>query len=41
MATRAVTWAKACLKAVANINGPIRDLLLGKDPLDQKRSTTR
>jgi enolase len=24
------------LKAVSNINGPIRDLLLGKDPLDQK-----
>ncbi|MBA1428679.1 phosphopyruvate hydratase [Pseudomonas fluorescens] len=27
---------KGVLKAVANINGPIRDLLLGKDPLDQK-----
>ncbi|MBL4980204.1 phosphopyruvate hydratase [Pseudomonas fluorescens] len=26
---------KGVLKAVANINGPIRDLLLGKDPLDQ------
>lgn len=24
------------LKAVANINGPIRDLLLGKDAADQK-----
>ncbi|WP_460114757.1 phosphopyruvate hydratase [Pseudomonas sp. H3_G03] len=27
---------KGVLKAVANINGPIRDLLVGKDPLDQK-----
>ncbi|AGE24728.1 phosphopyruvate hydratase [Pseudomonas poae] len=27
---------KGVLKAVANINGPIRDLLLSKDPLDQK-----
>jgi len=27
---------KGVLKAVANINGPIRDLLLGKDPLDQE-----
>lgn len=27
---------KGVLKAVANINGPIRNLLLGKDPLDQK-----
>lgn len=27
---------KGVLKAVDNINGPIRDLLLGKDPLDQK-----
>ncbi|TBU77664.1 phosphopyruvate hydratase [Pseudomonas daroniae] len=27
---------KGVLKAVANINGPIRDALLGKDPLDQK-----
>ncbi|MBA6043988.1 phosphopyruvate hydratase [Pseudomonas lactis] len=27
---------KGVLKAVANVNGPIRDLLLGKDPLDQK-----
>ncbi|AOX10722.1 phosphopyruvate hydratase [Pseudomonas putida JB] len=27
---------KGVLKAVANINGPIRDLLLGKDPSDQK-----
>ncbi|MGV8889499.1 MAG: phosphopyruvate hydratase [Pseudomonas sp.] len=27
---------KGVLKAVANINGPIRDLLLGKDPGDQK-----
>jgi len=27
---------KGVLKAVANINGPIRDLLLGKDPVDQK-----
>ncbi|BCT31677.1 phosphopyruvate hydratase [Pseudomonas sp. BNK-6] len=27
---------KGVLKAVANINGPIRDLLLGKDPIDQK-----
>ncbi|USW95097.1 phosphopyruvate hydratase [Pseudomonas proteolytica] len=27
---------KGVLKAVANINGPIRDLLLGRDPLDQK-----
>ncbi|MGR3887866.1 phosphopyruvate hydratase [Pseudomonas sp. 1152_12] len=27
---------KGVLKAVGNINGPIRDLLLGKDPLDQK-----
>ena len=27
---------KGVLKAVANINGPIRQLLLGKDPLDQK-----
>ncbi|MCK1785713.1 phosphopyruvate hydratase [Pseudomonas sp. TNT11] len=27
---------KGVLKAVANINGPIRDLLLGTDPLDQK-----
>ncbi|NMZ15611.1 phosphopyruvate hydratase [Pseudomonas rhodesiae] len=27
---------KGVLKAVANINDPIRDLLLGKDPLDQK-----
>ncbi|CRM58870.1 phosphopyruvate hydratase [Pseudomonas fluorescens] len=27
---------KGVLKALANINGPIRDLLLGKDPLDQK-----
>jgi len=26
---------KGVLKAVANINGPIRDLLLGKDPVDQ------
>jgi enolase len=27
---------KGVLTAVANINGPIRDLLLGKDPADQK-----
>ncbi|WP_064120751.1 phosphopyruvate hydratase [Pseudomonas fluorescens] len=27
---------KGVLKAVANINGPIRDLLLGSDPSDQK-----
>ncbi|MEE4632126.1 phosphopyruvate hydratase [Pseudomonas alliivorans] len=27
---------KGVLKAVANINGPIRELLLGKDPVDQK-----
>ncbi|MCO7505419.1 MULTISPECIES: phosphopyruvate hydratase [Pseudomonas] len=27
---------KGVLKAVANINGPIRDLLLGKDPVEQK-----
>ncbi|MBO1539717.1 phosphopyruvate hydratase [Pseudomonas sp. OA65] len=27
---------KGVLKAVANINGPIRELLLGKDPADQK-----
>ncbi|TBU94758.1 phosphopyruvate hydratase [Phytopseudomonas dryadis] len=27
---------KGVLKAVANINGPIRDLLLGKDPIDQQ-----
>ncbi|WP_426149240.1 phosphopyruvate hydratase [Pseudomonas sp. DC3000-4b1] len=27
---------KGVLKAVANINGPIRDALLGKDPADQK-----
>ncbi|MBD8684463.1 phosphopyruvate hydratase [Pseudomonas sp. CFBP 13719] len=27
---------KGVLKAVANINGPIRDALLGKDPVDQK-----
>jgi enolase len=27
---------KGVLKAVANINGPIRDLLLGTDPVDQK-----
>ncbi|KQB53965.1 enolase [Pseudomonas endophytica] len=27
---------KGVLKAVANINGPIRDLLLGKDPVNQK-----
>ncbi|WP_095093582.1 phosphopyruvate hydratase [Pseudomonas sp. Irchel 3A5] len=27
---------KGVLKAVANINGPIRDLLLGKDPVDQQ-----
>ncbi|RAU49420.1 MULTISPECIES: phosphopyruvate hydratase [unclassified Pseudomonas] len=27
---------KGVLKAVGNINGPIRDLLLGKDPVDQK-----
>ncbi|MBP5945121.1 MULTISPECIES: phosphopyruvate hydratase [unclassified Pseudomonas] len=27
---------KGVLKAVANINGPIRDLLLGTDPIDQK-----
>ncbi|MHC8304519.1 phosphopyruvate hydratase [Pseudomonas sp. PB3P13] len=27
---------KGVLKAVANINGPIRDLLLGTDPADQK-----
>ncbi|MDO7901614.1 phosphopyruvate hydratase [Pseudomonas sp. K1(2024)] len=27
---------KGVLKAVGNINGPIRDLLLGKDPCDQK-----
>jgi enolase len=27
---------KGVLKAVANINGPIRDLLLGKDAIDQK-----
>ncbi|WP_431482544.1 phosphopyruvate hydratase [Pseudomonas solani] len=27
---------KGVLKAVANINGPIRSLLLGKDPVDQK-----
>ncbi|WP_263141426.1 phosphopyruvate hydratase [Pseudomonas sp. RIT-PI-AD] len=26
---------KGVLKAVANINGPIRDLLLGKDPVEQ------
>jgi len=27
---------KGVLKAVSNINGPIRDALLGKDPVDQK-----
>src|SRR5690606_36692550 len=27
---------KGVLKAVANINGPFRDLLLGKDAVDQK-----
>ncbi|CAG8866225.1 Enolase [Pseudomonas fluorescens] len=27
---------KGVLKAIGNINGPIRDLLLGKDPSDQK-----
>ena len=27
---------KGVLKAVANINGPIRDALLGKDPVDQQ-----
>lgn len=27
---------KGVLKAIANINGPIRDLLLGKDPVDQQ-----
>ena len=27
---------KGVLKAVANINGPIRSLLLGKDPIDQQ-----
>jgi enolase len=27
---------KGVLKAVGNINGPIRDLLLGKDPIDQQ-----
>ena len=27
---------KGVLKAVANINGPIRDALMGKDPIDQK-----
>ena len=27
---------KGVLKAVGNINGPIRDLLLGKDPVEQK-----
>ena len=27
---------KGVLKAVGNVNGPIRDLLLGKDPADQK-----
>ncbi|WP_434609838.1 phosphopyruvate hydratase [Pseudomonas sp. D2-30] len=27
---------KGVMKAVANINGPIRELLLGKDPADQK-----
>jgi len=27
---------KGVLKAVANINGPIREALLGKDPVDQK-----
>jgi enolase len=27
---------KGVLKAVANINGPIRELLLGKDPVDQQ-----
>ena len=27
---------KGVLKAVGNINGPIRDLLLGKDPVDQQ-----
>jgi len=27
---------KRGLNAVANVNGPIRDLLLGKDPVDQK-----
>ena len=27
---------KGVLKAVGNINGPIRELLLGKDPVDQK-----
>ncbi|MGI4838603.1 MAG: phosphopyruvate hydratase [Janthinobacterium lividum] len=27
---------KGVLKAIANINGPIRDALLGKDPVDQK-----
>ena len=27
---------KGVLKAVANINGPIRDALMGKDPADQK-----
>ncbi|MDD2047352.1 phosphopyruvate hydratase [Pseudomonas putida] len=31
---------KGVLKAVANINGPIRDLLLGKDPVDQKALDT-
>src|SRR5690606_28359313 len=27
---------KGVLKAVANVNGPIRDLLLGRDPADQQ-----
>jgi enolase len=31
---------KGVLKAVGNINGPIRDLLLGKDPVDQKALDT-
>ena len=40
MATRAVT-CKGVLKAVANINGPIRDLLLGRTRPTRKPSTTR
>ena len=41
MATRAVTWARACWKAVANINGPIRDPLLAATRPTRKPSTTR
>ncbi|WP_417788445.1 hypothetical protein [Stutzerimonas xanthomarina] len=32
---------KGVLTAVANVNGPIRDLGVGKDPLDQKALTRR